>query len=399
MRTHKVSSAGVTMYATPFYTVRNGSLATQHVFVGESRVASVQATVGQPENAQRYWYHGDHLESVEYVTDAGGQPVETVQYYPFGATWVDSSTHSDRMEFRFTGKPLDAETGLYYFGARYYDPQQAQWINPDPILQTYMRGDHNGGVFLPIHLNLFGYCLNSPIRYLDPNGAQVDAVNAWYYTDRGQRLATGTSSSRVTDFWPEAGTRPDYFNPTASESAILVGSGVGLMVLAEVCPICVFGLGVGMVANAAEVSHDPWEAAGGLMLMAMGYRGGGGGSAGGGGEPPGTPGAPSNPGRPFDPTTAQPGQIITGVDPNTLTAGRANLVRGKLENQRQLVATGTPRATPIEVEPSGTIYDGNHGARAAAEAGRPVDVRVRDPMTSTANPGHGTIMQVPVRER
>jgi RHS repeat-associated protein len=56
------------------------------------------------------------------------------------------------------------------FGARQYDPRVGQWLSPDPILASYMRGGPNGGVYNPANLGLYGYCFNNPISYRDPNG-------------------------------------------------------------------------------------------------------------------------------------------------------------------------------------------------------------------------------------
>ena len=48
-----------------------------------------------------------------------GTKVESMNYYPFGGTRVDSGTAN--LAYKFTGQELDSETGLYYYGARYYD--------------------------------------------------------------------------------------------------------------------------------------------------------------------------------------------------------------------------------------------------------------------------------------
>jgi len=61
-------------------------------------------------------------------------------------------------------------TGLYYYGARYYDPRTSVWQSPDPILAEYMDGKTNGGVFNPKNLNMFGYTYNNPVNLVDPDG-------------------------------------------------------------------------------------------------------------------------------------------------------------------------------------------------------------------------------------
>ena len=77
---------------------------------------------------------------------------------------------------------MDAETGLYYYGARYYDARTSRWISTDPILEEYFpTGDKEkdkqlpgmGGAFNPVNLNLYHYAGNSPIVMIDPDGKKL----------------------------------------------------------------------------------------------------------------------------------------------------------------------------------------------------------------------------------
>lgn len=74
------------------------------------------------------------------VTDARGRRVEHLEYFPFGESWVEEGAHPRRPSYRFTAKELDPSTGLYYFGARYYDPRTSVWQSADPILGAYLPG-------------------------------------------------------------------------------------------------------------------------------------------------------------------------------------------------------------------------------------------------------------------
>ncbi len=65
------------------------------------------------------------------------------------------------VKHKFTGQELDDETGLYYYGARYYDPQLGRFISADTIVQA---------PFDPQTLNRYSYCRNNPIVYSDPSG-------------------------------------------------------------------------------------------------------------------------------------------------------------------------------------------------------------------------------------
>lgn len=65
----------------------------------------------------------------------------------------------------FTGQELDPETGLYYYGGRYYDPELGRFISPDPFVQDPED---------PQNLNRYSYVLNNPQSYIDPTGYFVE---------------------------------------------------------------------------------------------------------------------------------------------------------------------------------------------------------------------------------
>jgi hypothetical protein len=86
--------------------------------------------------------------------------------------------------------------------------------------------------------------------------------------------------------------------------------------------------------------------------------------------------------------------VQAGVDPQLLLPSRQDLIKERLEFQRQLLQGGRQRRTPIQVTPDGVIWDGHHGVRAAAERGLAVDVLV---VAEAVSPSGLTIMQLPVR--
>jgi len=75
--------------------------------------------------------HLDPLGSPVVITNSSGAKVKDYHYYPFGG--ISQETGSLANTHKFTGKELDSETGLglYYFGARYYDPGIGRFITPD----------------------------------------------------------------------------------------------------------------------------------------------------------------------------------------------------------------------------------------------------------------------------
>lgn len=120
------------------------------------------------EEKNLYFYHPDHLGSSSYITDANGDVNQHTEYMAFGEVLFDEHKVSRRMPYLFNGKELDSETGLYYYGARYYDARVSLWLGTDPlsgynpIMETehYIDGQHNGGVFNPMNFATYSYTLS-----------------------------------------------------------------------------------------------------------------------------------------------------------------------------------------------------------------------------------------------
>lgn len=112
-----------------------------------------------PENDQ-YFYHPDHLGSTSYVTGPTGEIRQHLEYFPFGETFVDEHDPGAQQPYRLTGKELDSETGLYYFGARYQDPRIGMWASVDPMAEKYPGWSG------------YNYVMLNPVKLVDPDGRE-----------------------------------------------------------------------------------------------------------------------------------------------------------------------------------------------------------------------------------
>ena len=130
------------------------------------------------ENLQ-FYYHPDHLGSSSYITNLDGEVVQHIEYVPFGEVFIEERNNIWNTPYLFNAKEFDEETGLYYYGARYYDPRLSLWMSVDPISnydplnsENFLDGQHNGGIYNYANLNPYVYCYNRSTVYVDPNGKQ-----------------------------------------------------------------------------------------------------------------------------------------------------------------------------------------------------------------------------------
>jgi RHS repeat-associated protein len=109
-------------------------------------------------------------------TDENGDVVQLLDYYPFGGIRLNERSGSYENDYKFTGKELDDQTGLYYFGARYYKAGIGRWTNIDPIYLTMgaLDEDKNSDLLSnPQKQNSYSYVINNPIIYIDPLGLET----------------------------------------------------------------------------------------------------------------------------------------------------------------------------------------------------------------------------------
>ncbi len=225
-RVKKTASSVTTVYIGKLYECTSG-VCTKYLLGGSQRIASKKQGVV-------YYYHTDHLGSSSIITNSSGSKVEEIYYYPYGGTRLNQG--SVNVKHKYTGQEEDAETGLYYYGARYYDPILGRFISADTIVPEPTN---------PQALNRYTYVLNNPLRYIDPTGhwgvyeiisAIIIAVVAWAVDESGGNVSVGggtsVNSSGNTNYFSWNPSTGETYQVTPSSS---VGGGSGYTTSLDLC--------------------------------------------------------------------------------------------------------------------------------------------------------------------
>jgi len=153
---------------------------------------------------QSYFYHFDALGSVISLTDSNKTQVASYSYDAFGKpSTMDYGPSTMDNPFLFTSREYEPESGLYFYRARYYDPEIGRFISTDPILRPSTcprcptgatfpmkgagllsyRGVINRIIQAPWRLHFYVYVQNNPINLIDPRGLWEmigDEASEWY---------------------------------------------------------------------------------------------------------------------------------------------------------------------------------------------------------------------------
>jgi RHS repeat-associated protein len=103
-----------------------GTTKSEYIFFGGERVARRDGATG---TGGVFYYFSDHLKTASVITDSAGVIKAESDYYPWGGEL--QFVANDSNDYKFTGKKRDAETGLDYFGARYYSNGLGRWVSAD----------------------------------------------------------------------------------------------------------------------------------------------------------------------------------------------------------------------------------------------------------------------------
>ena len=109
----------------------------------------------------QFYYHPDHLGSSSYITNLDGEVSQHIEYVPFGEVFIEERNNTWNTPYLFNAKEFDEETGMYYYGARYYEPRLSLWMSTDASQEK--------------HPNITTYCyvVANPIKFIDPDGNDI----------------------------------------------------------------------------------------------------------------------------------------------------------------------------------------------------------------------------------
>ena len=141
----------------------------------------------------QFYYHPDHLGSSSYITNLDGEVAQHIEYVPFGEVFIEERNNTWNTPYLFNAKEFDEETGMYYYGARYYEPRLSLWMSTDPLQEKYPN------------INTYCYTINNPIIFIDPDGkdwfkyqAKNEKTATWHYHKGSSAIYIGTDGKKHT---------------------------------------------------------------------------------------------------------------------------------------------------------------------------------------------------------
>jgi RHS repeat-associated protein len=149
------------------------------------------------------YYHYDALGSVRGLSDENGKLKHDFDYDAFG----NGKSNKQWNTYRFSSKEFESHAGLYYFGARYYDPEIGRWLTPDPL--GFIDGP-----------NKYLYVGNNPVNFVDPLG-----LKEWIYVSTSLGGGLGIAAAEGGEYYlidPDTG---EYYKWTFLSGGIGIGFG------------------------------------------------------------------------------------------------------------------------------------------------------------------------------
>jgi len=288
-RVFQAGTTSTTTYPNKFYSIissKSGAntLATSTIFIwnGDTLIGTVDQPLyngSATSTAQVRYVHPDHLGSTNVVTDSQANLVQTLDYYPYGASRIAVSTSTNEAR-KYIGQFSDQNVNLTFLNARYYDQSRGQFLTQDPVFW----GKQN--LSDPQSINVYSYANDNPITRKDPLGKGVFEgsfnFGVWYAggslgldvdtTHWGAQLVLGPSAGpdlggHIQGSWdpsPNATLDPGgtYLSPRANAS-LIVGRSLSSQAPIDLAPLSITGQ-----PNMGQFSSPTWNWSFGLDIGA-----------------------------------------------------------------------------------------------------------------------------------
>ena len=163
-RIKKVTSTTTSVFAYDGDNLVEETSASGAVVARYEDTQNIDEPLAMLRSSATSYFHADGLGSITSLSSAAGSIANTYTYDSFGN--LTASTGSLINPFHYTARESDSETGLYYYRARYYDPNPGRFLSEDPI-------DFSGGI------DFYTYSRNNPILYNDPFGLSPLSSCVW----------------------------------------------------------------------------------------------------------------------------------------------------------------------------------------------------------------------------
>ena len=147
----------------------DGSMEAAVAQARKAQTRAVARSFKDPDNYEnlQFFYHPAHLGSSSFITNLDGEVVQHIEYVPFGEVFIEERNNVWNTPYLFNAKEFDEETGMYYYGARYYDPRLSLWMSTDPMQEKYSG------------YSTYTYCYNNPIIFIDVFGLEGEGSSYW----------------------------------------------------------------------------------------------------------------------------------------------------------------------------------------------------------------------------
>ena len=138
----------------------DGSMEAAVAQARKAQSRAVARSFKDPDNYEnlQFFYHPDHLGSSSFITNLEGEVVQHIEYVPFGEVFIEERNNVWNTPYLFNAKEFDEETGMYYYGARYYEPRVSVWMSTDSEELKFPN------------IGTYTYAANNPIKFIDADG-------------------------------------------------------------------------------------------------------------------------------------------------------------------------------------------------------------------------------------